>query len=160
MDVLREASTRIAPLVSPPVRAGHTGGLAGSHHDRVSLRAGAVQPREPRLRYTCPMVTLREIRRLADTIVREYRPDKVVLFGSHADGTAGEDSDVDLLVVMPFRGNRVRKAAEILGKLGTRAAVDVVVRTPADVERRIALNDFMLKGILERGKVLHESPRP
>ena len=105
------------------------------------------------------MVSLGEIRRLADTIVREYRPERVVLFGSYASGTAREDSDIDLLVVMQFRGNRVRKAVEILGKLETRAAVDLVVRTPEDVRRRVRLNDFMLKSILDQGKVLHESTR-
>jgi predicted nucleotidyltransferase len=105
------------------------------------------------------MVSLGEIRRLADTIVREYRPERVVLFGSYASGTAREDSDIDLLVVMPFRGNRVRKAVEILGKLETRAAVDLVVRTPADVRCRVRLYDFMHRSILDRGKVLRESPR-
>lgn len=106
------------------------------------------------------MVTLSEIKRLSDTIVREFRPERVILFGSYASGTAREDSDVDLLVVMPFRGNRIAKAVEILDKVKARAAVDVVVRTPADVRRRVALNDFFLKNILDRGKVLHESARP
>ena len=112
------------------------------------------------LRYTPGMVSLGEIKQLADTIVREYRPERVVLFGSYANGTAREDSDIDLLVVMPFRGKGVHKAVEILGKLRTRAAVDLLVRTPEDIRRRIRLNDFMLRSILEQGKVLHESPRP
>ena len=103
------------------------------------------------------MVTLCEIRQLSDTIVREFRPERVILFGSYASGTAREDSDIDLLVVMPFRGNRVRKAVEILEKIKTRAAVDLMVRTPEDVQRRVGLNDFFLKSILDRGTVLHES---
>jgi len=103
------------------------------------------------------MVTLGEIRQLSDTIVREFRPERVILFGSYASGTAREDSDIDLLVVMPFRGNRVRKAVEILDKIKTRAAVDLMVRTPGDVQRRVGLNDFFLKNILDQGTVLHES---
>ena len=103
------------------------------------------------------MVTLGEIRQLSDTIVREFRPERVILFGSYASGTAREDSDIDLLVVMPFRGNRVRKAVEILDKIKTRAAVDLMVRTPEDVQRRVGLNDFFLKSILDQGTVLHES---
>lgn len=105
------------------------------------------------------MVTLPEIRELSDMIVREFRPERVILFGSYANGTAGKDSDIDLLVVMPFRGNRIRKAVEILDKIKVRAAVDLVVRTPEDVRRRVALNDFFLKQILDRGTVLHESTR-
>jgi len=103
------------------------------------------------------MVTLGEIRQLSDTIVREFRPERVILFGSYASGTAREDSDIDLLVVMHFRGNRVRKAVEILDKIKTRAAVDLMVRTPEDVQRRVGLNDFFLKNILDQGTVLHES---
>ena len=103
------------------------------------------------------MVTLGEIRQLSDTIVREFRPERVILFGSYASGTAREDSDIDLLVVMHFRGNRVRKAVEILDKIKTRAAVDLMVRTPEDVQRRVGLNDFFLKSILDKGTVLHES---
>ncbi len=106
------------------------------------------------------MVTMNEIKELAERIVREYRPERVVLFGSYAHGRAHEDSDVDLLVVMPFRGNRFHKAAEILQKIEARPAVDLVVRTPAEVRRRTALNDYFLRDILEQGIVLHESPHP
>ncbi len=105
------------------------------------------------------MVTLSEIRQLSDAIVREFRPDRVVLFGSYASGTARNESDIDLLVVMPFRVNRIRKAVEILDKIKVRAGVDLIVRTPEDVRRRVALNDFFLKNILDRGTVLHESTR-
>ena len=41
------------------------------------------------------------IRRYALAIAEEFRPEKIILFGSHANGTPQEDSDVDLLVVMP-----------------------------------------------------------
>ena len=109
------------------------------------------------LRYTSSMVTLSEIRQLSDSIVREFRPERVILFGSYASGTACDDSDIDLLVVMPFRGNRIRKAVEILEKIKSKKAVDIVVRTPQDVRRRVALNDFFLKQILDQGTVLHES---
>jgi len=37
-------------------------------------------------------------------IVSQFHPDKIILFGSHARGEAGPDSDVDLLVVMTVEG--------------------------------------------------------
>jgi predicted nucleotidyltransferase len=54
-----------------------------------------------------------DIRRMARRIVREFRPDRIILFGSHARGDAGPDSDVDLLVVMPVEGSTREKAVEI-----------------------------------------------
>ena len=46
-------------------------------------------------------------------IVERFDPDRIILFGSHALGTAGPDSDVDLLIVMPVKGSTREKAVEI-----------------------------------------------
>jgi len=48
--------------------------------------------------------TDRAIHAMVRRIVRQFRPERVILFGSHARGEAGPDSDVDLLVVMPVHG--------------------------------------------------------
>jgi uncharacterized protein len=70
-------------------------------------------------------------------IVREFRPERVILFGSHARGKAGPDSDVDLLVVMPVRGSKREKQLEIRKALdGIRVPVDVLVSTPEEFVRR------------------------
>ena len=50
---------------------------------------------------------------IVNRIVRGFRPEKIILFGSHARGTAGPDSDVDLLVVMNVEGSKRQKAKEI-----------------------------------------------
>ncbi len=64
-------------------------------------------------------------------IVARFDPDRVILFGSHARGTAGPDSDVDLLVIMPVEGSRRQKANEIDLMLADRMApLDVMVVTP------------------------------
>lgn len=75
----------------------------------------------------------REIRRMVDRIVRQFHPERVILFGSHARGEAGPDSDVDLLVVMPFQGLKHRKQVEIRMALqDTRLPVDIIVTSPED----------------------------
>ena len=56
------------------------------------------------------------IRRYARAIADEFHPEKIILFGSHAYGTPNEDSDVDLLVIMPTR-NRHDQAVRILWRL-------------------------------------------
>jgi predicted nucleotidyltransferase len=70
-------------------------------------------------------------------IVRRFKPEKVILFGSHARGAAGPDSDVDLLVVMPVRGSTLQKAVEVGVELsGFRVPKDIVVVRPEDFDWR------------------------
>jgi len=102
------------------------------------------------------VVTMDRIRELCDRIVREFHPERVILFGSYARGDADEDSDVDLLVVMPFEGKGARKSAEIMKRVRPEFPVDVIVRTPETVRERIELGDFFLRDAIGEGKVLHE----
>src|SRR5437016_5482399 len=63
----------------------------------------------------------KQIHQMVRVIVRQFHPDKIILFGSHARGEAGPDSDIDLLVVMPIRGSIRDKRIEIgaaLSKFG------------------------------------------
>jgi predicted nucleotidyltransferase len=98
-----------------------------------------------------------QIKRLAEQIAREFHPDKIILFGSHAYGRPGPDSDVDLLVIMRFRGRPVRQAIAILNKLNVLIPIDLLVRTPEQVQKRLALGDQFMREILERGKVMYEA---
>jgi predicted nucleotidyltransferase len=104
------------------------------------------------------MVSLKEIRNLAGRIARDFQPQRIILFGSHARGTSNADSDVDLLVVMPFKGGRSSKAVEILERTKPRFGVDILVRTPEEVRLRLSWNDFFLREIIEKGRVLYEAP--
>jgi predicted nucleotidyltransferase len=54
-----------------------------------------------------------QIQRMVRRIASEFDPDQIILFGSHARGEAGPDSDVDLLVVMPVKGSKRAKQLEI-----------------------------------------------
>lgn len=110
----------------------------------------------------CPsnkMITRRQIQEFADKVVREFRPQKIILFGSYAYGRPTEDSDVDLLVIMPFRGSPNKKAVEIEMRLDRRFAMDLLVRTPAKVRQRVKLGDWFMREIMEKGEVLYESAR-
>ena len=102
------------------------------------------------------MISLEAIQELADRIAAEFEPQKIILFGSHAEGRAGRDSDVDLLVLMRFKGKGYRKAAEILKRLQPSFPVDLIVRTPAQFKQRIRMGDFFLRDIEEYGKLLYE----
>jgi len=103
------------------------------------------------------MVTMRDIEQLGLDIGREFQPDRVVLFGSYARGTATADSDVDLLIVMPVEGKPVRKSVEIRMKVRPPFPVDLLVRTPENVRARLAMEDDFMREILQEGIVLYEA---
>lgn len=96
------------------------------------------------------------IKRMVKRIVERFNPDQVILFGSHARGTAGLDSDVDLLVVMSFAGSRREKAVEIGVALhGIGVPKDIVVTTPEDFEWRKEIPGTIERPAALEGKVLY-----
>lgn len=103
------------------------------------------------------MVAMDSIQEMTEHIIQEFRPKQIILFGSYAYGTPTADSDVDLLVILPFEGKAPRKSLEILNKVNPTFAVDLLVRTPEQVQQRLAWNDFFLQEIIEKGKVLYEA---
>jgi uncharacterized protein len=105
------------------------------------------------------MVSLEDISRLSEKIVREFQPERVILFGSHAYGNAGPDSDVDLLVILPFEGRNFWKSLEILNRAEPPFAIDLLARRPDDTARRYAEGDPLIREALDHGKVLYERHR-
>jgi predicted nucleotidyltransferase len=104
------------------------------------------------------MAITRDIQRLADQIAAQFHPHQIILFGSHAHGTPTPDSDVDLLVVMPCRGSTVQKQLEIWRAVDAPFALDLIVRTPTEIERRLAWKDCFIQEIIAKGRILYESP--
>lgn len=98
-----------------------------------------------------------EIKKLSDEIAREFHPEKIILFGSHAYGNPAWDSDVDLLIIMPFKGTPHQQAVAIRSRVDAGVSLDLLVRTPQQIARRLALEDSFIREILERGKVLYEA---
>lgn len=89
-------------------------------------------------------------------IVERFHPETIILFGSRARGDANSDSDVDLLVVMPFRGSRLRKQTEI--RLALRdfiLAKDVVVSSPEEFAWRREIPGTIERPAALEGKVLY-----
>jgi uncharacterized protein len=97
---------------------------------------------------------------LCQRIAEQFSPHRIVLFGSYARGTATEDSDVDLLVILDHDERNPEKAIEILQAVQPHVPVDLVVRTPAEVEQRLAWNDFFLRDVLTEGRTLYAATEP
>ena len=104
------------------------------------------------------MVERASIRRFCNEVAKRFRPRKIILFGSYAYGKPTEDSDVDLLVVM----NRTRQRGERMSvrirlALQRDFPMDLLVRTPAEITKRLRWGDCFMQEIIEKGKVMYEA---
>ena len=98
-------------------------------------------------------VELGQIKAYCRVVAREFRPRKIILFGSYANGSATPDSDVDLLVILPFPRLAANPAVEIRGRVEAPFPLDLLVWEP-DRERQ---EDSFTRSILSEGKVLYEA---
>jgi predicted nucleotidyltransferase len=97
-----------------------------------------------------------QIVRAVKRLVRKFRPEKIILFGSQARADAGPDSDVDLLVVMDFQGSKLDQMVAIRGSLhDIRMPLDIIVTTPAEFAWRKDIVGTIEWPAAREGKVLY-----
>ena len=102
------------------------------------------------------MITTEAIKNFGDLIAERFSPEKIILFGSYAYGKPDQDSDVDILVIMPHLGSTREAAISIKNSLPRLFPLDLIVRSPEELRLRIAHNDFFIHEILDRGTILYE----
>ncbi|MFI5201628.1 MAG: nucleotidyltransferase domain-containing protein [Candidatus Kapaibacterium sp.] len=102
------------------------------------------------------MVSIQDIQDYANKIAERFLPEKIILFGSYASGQPTEDSDVDLLVIMPFEGKSHEASTKIRLAVRPPFALDLVVKSPKDVESHLTDGDMFFRGIFLVGKTLYE----
>lgn len=101
---------------------------------------------------------LEEANLLAQEIAKNYKPDKIVLFGSAARGDYHENSDIDLLVIKKSnkkKAYRIKEVFEALHGVHRNYPLDPIVYTPEEIKERLALGDYFVKRILSEGKILY-----
>jgi uncharacterized protein len=101
-----------------------------------------------------------QLQLVRDAIANEFKPQKIVLFGSYAYGEPHSTSDVDLLVIMPFKGSPFRQAALILNHVVSKVGVlpmDLLVRTAEQVKERLRIGDRFMREVIEHGRVIYEA---
>lgn len=97
-----------------------------------------------------------EILDLAGRIAAGFAPKRIVLFGSHAYGVPTEQSDVDLLIIMPFEGSARVQSLKVWAATRPHFPVDLLVRRPGDTARRYTQWEPLIREALDKGKVLYE----
>ena len=104
-----------------------------------------------------PSPVAEELPAAVQRIAQALQPEKIILFGSYAYGTPTPDSDVDLLVIMKTMASQVERSLAVARLLRPRVfPVDILVRTPDEIERALRSGDFFIQEILSRGRVLYE----
>ena len=99
----------------------------------------------------------RLIKQMVRRLVRQFDPDQIILFGSHARGQPRPDSDLDLLIVLPEAPDRRRAAVEIMRALrDLPVSKDILVTTPAHLAERGQVNGLVYRTALEEGIVVYE----
>ena len=98
----------------------------------------------------------KEIENITRQIIEKYKPEKIILFGSAAQGTMTRDSDVDFLIIKkktPLYGvDRIRELSRMIER---DIPVDLLVYRPEEFEKRLVMGDPFLKAILKEGKVVY-----
>ncbi len=97
------------------------------------------------------------IRRYCEALAREFNPEKIILFGSYAYGRPNADSDVDLLVVLGFRGNDLQKASQIRARFDAPFPLDLLVRKPGFISQRLRERDMFIEQVVNQGLVMYEN---
>jgi len=100
-----------------------------------------------------------ELNKLKNQIIKEYKPERIILFGSLAWGGVTKSSDIDLFVVKKTTkrfGERIDEVNCIANRARIETPKDIIVFTPSELKKRISMNDFFITEIINNGKLLYE----
>ena len=126
-------------------------GIVYIHPKRTRFRLAPIVPRG------CERPVSETLPEAVQRIAQALRPDKIILFGSYANGTPTPDSDVDLLVVMNTTASSKERSWAVSKLLIPRPfPVDILVRTPKEIKLALGKGDFFIEEIVTQGKVLYE----
>ena len=96
---------------------------------------------------------------VVEKLKREYKPQKIILFGSYAYGNPGEDSDLDLLILKKTSRRRVDRfvrVKRIIYDPDRKIPISPLILTPKELADRLRMGDDFINEIIQKGEVLYE----
>ncbi len=100
------------------------------------------------------------IRQVVDAIREGYEPEKIILFGSHVSGQPVADSDLDVLVIKDTDKSWTERSQEVSQLVRPRPLpLDILVKTPQEIDEALANGDRFIGQILSRGRAVYEAAR-
>jgi predicted nucleotidyltransferase len=97
-----------------------------------------------------------ELKRFVAVLTEQYRPQKIVLFGSVATGETTEWSDLDLVIIKDTEKRFLDRTKEVMQLIQPCIGVDILVYTPEEFARLCQERRFIRDEIIGKGKVLYE----
>ena len=98
-----------------------------------------------------------ELRRIADLIVHRYKPDRVILFGSLAQGKVHEWSDIDMAIIKQTSQRFIDRIGDVFQLTHPRVGLNVVVYTPEEVAHMLEKDHYFWKDeVVGKGKILYD----
>jgi len=103
------------------------------------------------------MMAAQQLEEIVARIIDVYQPEKIILFGSYADGTAKESSDIDLLLVKQTNEIPVDRAITVRKSLRSFLfPMDILVYTPEEIENLKGSKYSFVSQVLKSGKIIYE----
>ncbi len=103
------------------------------------------------------MVSQEVLNEAARRLVEKFHPEKIILFGSQACGTADNKSDIDLLVISPIKEKRRKLMIEMLRVLTElKYAFDIIILTREEYERDQKIPGTIGRYASTEGKIIYE----
>lgn len=96
-----------------------------------------------------------DVQRVVDELVKNYKPEKVILFGSRVSGKTHEWSDVDLVVIKKTNKKFRDRIGEALHVVPHDLPIDIIVYTPEEFEEMKIKSWFIKKEVVEKGRVVY-----
>jgi len=103
------------------------------------------------------LVLERELNRMMEILIRDYQPEKIIVFGSAAQGEFHPWSDLDIVVIKKTTKPLLERIEEVLRLLRPKVGLDVLVYTPEEMEALVdERRAFVLDEIIYKGAVAYE----
>jgi len=104
----------------------------------------------------------KEVQRIVNNIVAKYDPIKIILFGSVAQGTQKESSDIDLVVIKDTNNYFYDRLEEIIDIADIDdIGADILVYNPSEIQLFFDKGSrFFVKEVFEKGKVVYDKNEP
>lgn len=97
----------------------------------------------------------KEIKKIVGQIIKGYKPEKIIIFGSFASGKPKENSDVDLVVIKKTPEKFTARLLKIAGMIKSSLGTDILVYTPKEWEEGLQEENYFMKEIVKKGKLVY-----
>ena len=97
-----------------------------------------------------------ELKRIVTQIIKRYRPEKIILFGSLAEDKIHQWSDLDLLIIKKTNKRIIGRRMQVYRIAKPKVGLDLFIYTPQEIKMFLRENSSFIAEILEQGEILYE----